>query len=260
MKNIVLILLMVISNGTFAQDEADYFHEDSLKLNEFPGESYFQKVSRGIGPDESWKGINKNGEIYFYDDDQVAFFGDTLPISIHSLREFADCRIGGGDYHTLKAHDGWYLGTNRGEWGGSLFRMSNNFDQCALICRPIVNQLVEYYGRVYLIEGLAHLSSSSGHILELQNDLTIDTLLTLEAETPKYIVFNSQNEGSLLTDSRIYRINSNMDTISLYSNSLWPYLYPSNLFYKDDILYATMYGGIAMYSIKTKKLHWLTRE
>lgn len=259
MKQLVSITLLFFTGIAWTQVEIEWFPEDSLILNEYPSHEYFVQLSRGIGPDEQWRGGYKDGKLCFYDEYLADFFGDEPPVSIDSLRDLLDCRVGGGDYHFLKAHNGWYLGTNRGEWGGNLFKLSSDLKKCTLVCRPFVNQLYQFNNRVFVVEGLSHLGSSGGFILEIHPDLTVDTLMRLD-ETPRFLTFNPSESGFLLTDSKIYAVNLAMDTVTMYSNDQWPYLYPSNIFLQDDKLYVTMAGGIAVYFIHSKELKWLTRE
>ncbi len=240
----------------YSQDEIEFVPLDRFTVNELPSEDELRDLNRHS---MDWTGIVKNGDLFFFDRYDVEFYGDTLPFPIEELADHVKCRIGGGNYHILQNENDWYIGTNRGEWGGTLFKLSSNFKKCSEICHANVNQLFTFEDKVYMVEGLSHLGLSGGTIVELKDDQTLDTLLTLD-ETPRYLLFNTRDEGYLLTDSKLYAINTKMDTTCLFHNEEFPYLYPSNLILYEDTLYVAMRGGILTFCTRTKEVKWLTRK
>lgn len=243
-------------NWGYSQGEPLFFPIDSFNVTDLPVPSELQALN---GHSIDWRGIVRNGEVAFFDEYEVDFFGDTLPIPLDDIHERINCRIGGGRYHFLQAHNGWYIGTNRGEWGGELYKLSTDFETCERICRANVNQLYSFREKIYLLEGLSHKSISGGNVIELNENVTLDTLLRMD-ETPRHLVFISNEEGYLLTDSSIYSITTEMETTLLYQNHEFLYLYPNNLIIHEGILYVPMRGGILMIFTETKTIKWLTRE
>lgn len=255
--NPILALAFLSTCGMgLSQEELQLFPLDSFAVAEVPKEDDFERLNHSR---DNWRGIIRDGEVLFFEERDAAFFGDTLPISIDDFHEKRSCRIGGGDYHFLHAHNAWYIGTNRGEWGGMLHKFSDGFKECSRICLANVNQLYAFEEKTYLVEGLSHLSLSGGNIIELKEDQTFDTLLTVN-DTPKHLIFSTKNEGFLLTTAGIYSINSNMDTVCIFREEHLGYLYPNNLVLHKGILYATMRGGILTYTIETKQFNWLARK
>lgn len=89
--------------------------------------------------------------------------------------------IGGSPLEKIQTHsvtayveydDGWLLASGRGEWGGVVFWLSKKGDYKIIrddnLAYPI--DAILYENKVLLIQGMAHLSISNGHLLEINRN------------------------------------------------------------------------------------------
>ena len=128
--------------------------------------------------------------------------------------------------------NGWLVGFNEGEWGGALYWFSAHGQKHIKISDHQIVDFISYQGRVFAIEGLAHLSLSEGSIIEIKPSnkgvgFTVSTLLNLP-EAPEAAAF--MRNGTLvlaLSDSlALWSETSGLQilmqdaTWGLYSNSL----------------------------------------
>ena len=72
--------------------------------------------------------------------------------------------------YTIKVSDGWLIAYNRGEWGASLWWFSGDGKEHYKISDHQVNQFLRYKGRIFAVEGLSHLGSSGGSVIEVAID------------------------------------------------------------------------------------------
>src|SRR5258705_10796704 len=67
-----------------------------------------------------------------------------------------------------KVHNGYLVGFNKGEFGGSLYWFSENGDSSYQISRGIVIYFFEYKKKIYMANGLFHLGQDRGGINEMK--------------------------------------------------------------------------------------------
>jgi hypothetical protein len=234
---------------------------EEFELGEMPNEKEYRGLQSGELPITSWRILERNDQLYFYDEEdyEPEYLGDTLPITMDSLANISSCRTLRGELNVLKLTEGWLIGSNQGEWGGALTWFSEDLKQCKLIGRMNVNQIYRYGERVLVLEGLSHLSISGGTILEYKADRTIDTLADLD-EAPYSLDFKNSEKGYLISDLKLYEISSGFKLREVYSNDQWPYMYPTDLKCSDGKVYISMRGGIAIYDEKKKSMKWLRKK
>ena len=78
-----------------------------------------------------------------------------------------------GEAHTEptavhQVSDGWLASYNRGEFGGVVWWFSADGKNRRAITTDRVNQFITHQGRVLAVEGLAHMGSSEGSVLEFR--------------------------------------------------------------------------------------------
>jgi hypothetical protein len=96
--------------------------------------------------------------------------------------------------------NGWIVGFNKGEWGGALYWFSFDGRENRKISNHQIVDFLSYKGRLFAIEGLAHLDISRGSIIEIVSnrdgsEYSVVSLFNLP-EAPQAAAFMSN--GNLL--------------------------------------------------------------
>jgi hypothetical protein len=100
----------------------------------------------------------------------------------------------------LRTDDGWLISFRRGEWGGALYWFSPDGGTNRYIGGSQVNQFLRVHDHILAAEGLSHLGTSNGSLIELSR--STDTkewhYKTVKRLPQTPYVFAPLNDGGLL--------------------------------------------------------------
>lgn len=168
-----------------------------------------------------------------------------------------------GEQNVVKVNDGFLIGFDGGEWGGSLYWFSKDGKQNYKISGHMVIQFIKREKKLYAIEGLAHMvGRSKGSIIELNKvdgKWTAKEYLRLPS-APAGIALYKANSFIVITSSSLLQISKELIITTLIERGFWEiYLYPrpENIKIKNNIAYFGMRGGIFKYDLTTKNKEWL---
>ena len=114
--------------------------------------------------------------------------------------------------------------------------------------------------KIYGIEGLAHMFSSRGSILEI--DKLVGKWVTndyLKLPTaPNACRLDSKNNLIVVTSSSLLSIDSNKIIKIIIKKGIWdPYLYPRSMVIQNDIVFIGMRKGVFKFNLLTNQEQWL---
>jgi len=165
-----------------------------------------------------------------------------------------------GTRTVLQLDDGYLVGFNNGEFGGSLNWFSADGKANYLIARPNLQQFIQRDGKIYAIEGLFHMSLNLGSILQIEKKgekWSASNYLSLPS-APRAITVNNNKHFLIASASALLSIDDKLNITTLYSNTNWLYyLSPNSIVYHNNTVYVGMRGGVFKYQLNTKKQDWL---
>lgn len=157
----------------------------------------------------------------------------------------------------LKYKDGILIGSNHGEWGGKLVFKSDGKE--IKIKDGNIISLFELKGKVYFLEGLAHLSENYGEIYEiqyLQEKFKFIKVLELPDEPQ---VFQILTDKIYMATFQNFIIISNWK-IETKIKGFWDSLYPNSLIIENkNHVFMGIRGGIVEITIDNKNLKLYTK-
>ncbi|GAB3873932.1 hypothetical protein GCM10028824_26370 [Hymenobacter segetis] len=162
--------------------------------------------------------------------------GDKLVTSLGKDARTTQLRIAGGELR----------GADYGEFGGRLvFQPTDKKATPVAIKQGNVRLLFQRDGTVYFIEGMAHLSSSSGALYQLTGTSPGFgyTKLADFADAPE--AFWVENNTVYIAQSRGFAV---------VQQTFWGGLYPNSVAVFGDTVYVGMRGGYAQLVLASKQL------
>jgi len=152
---------------------------------------------------------------------------------------------------SLKIGNIEYLGTNNGEWGGKLEAIING-ERKELMKGNIVH-LLPMEGKLYIIEGLAHLSMASGSIsvIENINSPSSPKLITKLPDAPKLVYLDKTRpdyQRIIIVGSKsIISLGPYMTPTILYWDAFWHInLNPTSIVRHKDSYFIGLPHGVAV--------------
>jgi hypothetical protein len=201
-------------------------------------------------------GIEKN-EVYTFEWTKN-YKKDSLPFEIKP--SIPEERLIRGRRFVTAVEDGYLIGFNRGEWGGTLYWFSKDGTKKYKISNDQIIQFKIRNKKIYAIEGLSHLSISEGRIIEIKKENGIWTSVEYLklADAPEALDLDNKNNFVIVTTSSLVLVDTNKKLKVLIAKGIWDYfLYPNSLVIQNENLYIGMRKGIFKYNTKTKKQEWL---
>ncbi|MEJ7848484.1 MAG: hypothetical protein WKF92_10390 [Pyrinomonadaceae bacterium] len=156
-----------------------------------------------------------------------------LPVK---LREFIlkNRNIGkglAGYIHASPTENGWLVGSDAGEWGGNLFWFSEDGNKKIELLGENVRGIIHLGENIFILSGLAHLSSDEGQIHKLARDemgtLKTQSIFNLKGQ-PQSFAVEGKDSLIIILNNRILRLNKHgevkvlkeINFESLYPNSM----------------------------------------
>lgn len=250
--NRVYLILLLISAKSFSQSSIDEW-----KLYPIPS---IDSIFKYNNSDTSWfVTLSSDGKVMAQNKIATWSSPDKLPFktAVDTNPPFKKR----GFQTVKKVVNGYLVGYNRGEWGGDLFWYSFKGDSNYRITHKNVVAIEEMNSKLYLIDGLAHLSFSGGAIRKLEL-ITYKWQITKTTELPTApdVVIHYKNKLLVITSNDIVIFDNDEKLETLKKGGFWDILYPQSAVIKNEILYVGMRGGIYQFDLKTQKENWLMPE
>ncbi|KQT24227.1 hypothetical protein ASG22_09430 [Chryseobacterium sp. Leaf405] len=162
----------------------------------------------------------------------------------------------------LKIPEGKLIAENNGEWGGKLyFQPKNSLKRIEVKSGNIVD-IFKFKNKIYIVEGLAHMGSSSGAIYELirqDNEFIYKKILNFENDAP-VLLTNFRNKVYMVSDKNFYEIDlRNGTSDKILENQFWRGLYPQSIVIFDEKnIFVGIRGGIVKINAKDKTMNFYT--
>ena len=156
----------------------------------------------------------------------------------------------------LKIDGGNLIGINRGEWGGKLSFVPNSKDKEEIeIKEGNIKFVFEFKGKIYFIEGLAHLSMSSGALFELKKDgqeFSFEKLMEFDDAPEAFTIYG--NKFLIATHQNFYVVEDFKKEL-IFENTFWSSLYPNSIAVVDnENVYMGIRSGIVKLDLTDKNM------
>lgn len=165
-----------------------------------------------------------------------------------------------GKKSVIKVSNGYLIGFDNGEFGGSLYWFSEDGKQSRLVSNHSVKSFLKVDNKIFALEGLDHMGVDRGSILSISlsaGNWVADNYVKFPND-PKAIGNDSKGNLIVVSGSSILSI-SNATTITvLNSFEEWkPSIWQTDLIIKDDIAYIGMNDGVYKLNLKSGIATWL---
>jgi hypothetical protein len=181
---------------------------------------------------------------------------DSLPFKIYFDTSKAFSWRG---FRTVKKVDNGYLvGFNKGEFGGSLHWFSESGDSTYQISRGNVDYIFEYKKKIYMVSGLFHMGKDRGGINEMKfGDGKWKADQGIELPSKSDIIMAYKDRILIITTKTILFFDGTSNFDFVKNDGFWDVLYPQSALVLNDELFVGMRGGVYKINLITKKEEWL---
>ncbi len=174
--------------------------------------------------------------------------GDFPPFLIPLANHTRGRRIG------IRVEDGWLVGFNAAEWGGSLWWYSLDGRQQYKISDDQIVQFVKMSDGLFALEGLAHLSLSEGKVIKLSkngpNSSWNSSLWVELPQAPDAGVVHKDGSLIIVTTSGLVRVIKQRKVETLLEKTFWWGMYPNSvLIDTNNFVFIGMRQGILKWRI-----------
>ncbi len=252
MKLLNTLLSLLISASLYAQKDATLLA--NWKHHPIP-ESKDTLLSYNRGPDmvvyRNHEGIKVKRDLYGA--------ADGLPFKIASSPTFSIFDEFSGTRSVLKVSDGYLVGFDRGEFGGSLFWFSTDGKKHYKITNLNLQQFILRNGEVYAIQGLAHMGTNQGSIVKLtKKKKWLSTEYVRLPAAPRAVILDKQKNFLIICSSSLLNVDGKGKVSTLITNDSWLYyLYPNSILLDDELVYLGMRAGVLRYNLSSGEQEWL---
>ena len=175
-------------------------------------------------------------------------------LKIEKVDEINECE--------LNISNGKLVGINRGEWGGTLtFVPTDTTKSKVEIKRGNIKFIFYFNDKIYFIEGLAHLSMSSGALYELDNtndSFNYKKLIDFDDAPEAFTIY--QDKFLIATHEKFYVVKDFNKELIL-QDTFWSSLYPNSIAVLDEKnVFIGMRSGIVKLDLTTKTLKFYKND
>lgn len=230
-----------------------------LKVNEPPTQEQAQKLNQSLENFDVYLNLENKIEYRRYDFRRIK--GTELPFKIIPNKE--DKYSFEGKQTNLKIKDGWLVGYDYGEFLGNLFWFNEDGTKYEKITTGNIKNIFEINGKIFITEGLAHLSMSRGQIFQIEkknDNWIVEKKVELPA-APYATTLTKDKEFLIVTSHGLIKVNQNFEIETLIKEGFWKvYLYPNSIQITGEDIYIGMRGGILKTELNnlTNQI-WLTK-
>ena len=169
--------------------------------------------------------------------------GDSLPFSDKEVAN--KLKTGKPISAVKKVPSGYIIGTNKGEFGGDVWFLSNDGKSSYKIATAtMVVHIFDFLGTIYVLEGSNHMRTS-GSLLQLQKERNwkVERIYTLPSAPNIALVEN--DTVFIIASSHIISFNKVRELKTLLKSTFdWRIFYPSSAIVDGDTIYIAMFKGI----------------
>jgi hypothetical protein len=252
-KTVILLFLSVVSFGQNNPTPVNNWKSYAVPTNKDSLVLYNSSA-------ESWTVMTQGGEVMVIAGNNLSV-KEELPFAVKPQKE--EEHLLKGKRTVVEVEDGFLAGFYRGEFGGSLFWFSKDGTQHYRISNDRIRQFKVRGGKLYAIEGLAHLGGSHGSIIELKKDsLQWKSFPYLSLPSAPFLFeLDNRNNFVVVTSSSLVSIDGEKKIKTLVTKAIWDAgLYPNSLVIHKDEVFIGMRKGVYRYNLLTKKDKWLLPE
>ena len=156
----------------------------------------------------------------------------SLPFNIAASEEGAGLQ---GERHIEKVNDGWLVGFDAGEWGGSLWWFDEDGKGRKKLADENVVGLTRASAEILALTGLAHLGMDYGKVLRVKQDggdWKADVLADLGA-APRTFVVESPSSVLVITTKSLIRVKTT-GVVDPLLQTQYRFLYPNSMILSGD--------------------------
>jgi hypothetical protein len=150
-----------------------------------------------------------------------------------------------------KVDDGWIAAYNRGEFGAAVYWFNSDGKMRRKVSDHQINQFMVDNGRIFAVQGLAHLSLSRGSMIELRKakgQWSAEEFVPLPGSA-EAIAQIASGDYVIVTSDMLLRVNLEKELSVLVPNGDWGSLYPNSVAIADD---GYIYVGMRQFVVKCK--------
>jgi hypothetical protein len=224
--------------------QAVYSQKPNLKdwkLNALPTENKLEALNHS---NNDWKFIIIDKEAKIVKNSYDYFKGDKLPFS----KEFMLTKL--SKLHQIrsakKIDNGYIVGINNGEFGGSLWFVSTDgLTSYQLSNRLNIVEIFEYQSRLFAIEGLSHMGFARGTLIEIYLDSIWKFKVVKKLPNSPITIDRYKDHFVIVGNENIFKIDKDLNiTYVLRSPFYWGVLYPSSIVFHKKNAFIAMRAGI----------------
>ena len=163
----------------------------------------------------------------------------------------------------LRVSDGWLVGTNHGEFGGSLSWFSIDGKAHRKVTDDLIVAFFRLPDGIYAVEGLSHMGISFGSILRIDRPSPKGawraTKVVNLPEAPDAVAARKDGTAILVLDDLVAAFRPGVPLRILYGNAPWLEFYPNSAVLSADErkLYIGMRQFVGELDLHTKALRLL---
>jgi len=160
------------------------------------------------------------------------------------------------DICELEIANGKLIGTDRGEWGGYLKYIPNDSTLKTIEARTgNIKFLFESNKKIYLIDGLAHLSYSGGSLFELSisdTNFVFKQIIDFGDAPEAFAIY--RDKLLIATHQNFYVVNDLKKEL-FFKDTFWSSLYPNSIVvFNEENVFMGIRGGIVKLDLIKKQM------
>lgn len=161
-----------------------------------------------------------------------------------------------------------FIGTNNGEFGGSL-SVTPSSGATRVLIKDNVTNIVSVKNDLYIFTGLSHMFTDRGALYKIvqKEGLPFAERITLLPGAPEVVVAptNINNSFYIITSDGLVTFDAEDETLtSLLINQFWGGLYPTSAIFKENQLAIGMRSGVAVIDVNfpqpIEKIQYYTKK
>ena len=157
-----------------------------------------------------------------------------------------------------KVVNGYLVGFNKGEFGGSLYWFSELGDTSYQISRENVDYIFEYKKKVYMANGAFQMGTELGKINEMGfADGKWKVEQRIELPSKSHIILPYKERMLIVTTKAILLFDGTNNFDFIKKDGFWDGLFPQSAVMLNDDLFVGMRGGVYKINLNTKSEEWL---
>ncbi|MBW1296364.1 hypothetical protein [Aquimarina litoralis] len=232
---------------------------DSLKINKLPKKEDARKFK--FNSQTEYEVFEDNGIPSFRSFDYKRLRGPEIKLNL--VRDTSNYRDFSNKSRqiNIKVSNGYLVGFDTGEFGGSLYWFDNNGIEKYKICNGRIKNIHQLNESYLVTEGLEHLNIDKGQILQIKlkgGKWVAEKYLELNNVPFVSMMINSKKDLLILTSKKLLKVTTDKKVIEIIPDGFWRNLYPNSGLIRGKIAYFGMRNGILKVDINTEKANWLT--